>query len=78
MRGRRPYVPIGPLLDALAAHGATTPLEISRVTELDRSGIHRAIRRGNVSFWVADHIATRLGRHIDEIYGDDLAEEVAS
>lgn len=77
MRGRRPYVPIQPVLDLLAGNGTATPLEISRITGLDRSGIHRAIKRGHISLWAADRICTQLNRHIDEVYGD-LLEEQAS
>jgi hypothetical protein len=77
MRGRRPYVPLAPILDALRDRGATTPLEISRITGLDRSGLHRAIQRGHISLWAADRICTRIGRHIDEVYGTQL-EELAS
>jgi hypothetical protein len=77
VRGRRPYVPIAPVLAVLADRGATTPLEISRITGLDRSGLHRAIQRGHISLWAADRICTRIDRHIDEVYGGEL-EEVAS
>jgi hypothetical protein len=67
-------VPITPVLDALRDRGATTPLEISRITGLDRSGLHRAIQRGHISLWAADRICTRIDRHIDEVYGTQLEE----
>lgn len=73
MRGQRPYVPIQPVLELLAVNGTDTPLAISRITGLDRSGIHRAIKRGHLSLWAADRICTQLGRHIDEVYGQEQA-----
>lgn len=66
----KPVVPIGPLLDAIRP--TRTPLEISRRFGVDRKGIHRSIQRGHLSLWTADHIATRAGLSLYQIYDDEL------
>ena len=69
---RQPRLPLQPLLHATAV---ASKLALARRLGVDPTLIHRAARRGGVTYWTADRWAVALGWHPAMIWPEWLEEE---
>lgn len=74
---RPPRVPIGPLLEAIAADTDRPPaVVIHEATGIHASSVRRACMAGTLTVWLADTIAIRtLNTHPSLIWGDDWLDQ---